>query len=154
MHTANPPTSIVDFRGFYSSTVLILKKWNSQVHRGFPGNFESSNVSRCNVSRRIGRIASRLWFRCSLWRWGVTYVFKDVSHETPDVTPCHTSPPMPTFRTCLARNAWCNTMSHLSAAGSTDYTTLVIMLLVQPTLLFWKVYASHHLYIQSSFNAT
>ena len=29
----------------------------------------------------------------SLWRWGVTYSFEDVSHETPDGTPCHTSPP-------------------------------------------------------------
>ena len=58
----------------------------------------------------------------SLWRWGVEYLFKDVSHETPDVTPCCTSPPMPFFRTCLARNAWCNTMSHLTAAGwSSDF---------------------------------
>ena len=32
-----------------------LKGWNSQAHRGFPGKFESSNVSRGNVSREIGR---------------------------------------------------------------------------------------------------
>ena len=42
---------------------------------------------------------------------------KDVSHETPDVAPCRTLPPMPFVRTCLARNARCDTMSHLTAAG-------------------------------------
>ena len=31
----------------------------------------------------------------SLWRWGVTFHVLDVSHETPDVTPCRTSLPMP-----------------------------------------------------------
>ena len=36
-----------------------------------------------------------------------------VSRETPDVTPCRTSPPMPVFCTCLVRNAWCNTMLKL-----------------------------------------
>ena len=32
-----------------------------------------------------------------LWRRGVTCHVLDVSHETPDVTPCRTSPPMPYF---------------------------------------------------------
>ena len=53
----------------------------------------------------------------SLWRWGVSCLFRVVSHEMPDVTPCRISPRMPFFRTCLARNAWCSTMSHLTAAG-------------------------------------
>ena len=39
----------------------------------------------------------------SLWRWGVACLFKDVSHDTPDVTPGCTSPPMPVFRTRLPR---------------------------------------------------
>jgi hypothetical protein len=39
--------------------------------------------------------------RCTLWRRGVTSICFDVSHEAPDVTPCHTSPPMPVFRTRL-----------------------------------------------------
>ena len=47
---------------------------------------------------------SRHWLNgYSLWRWGVTRLFKDVS---PDVTPCSASPPMPFFRTSLARDAW------------------------------------------------
>ena len=33
----------------------------------------------------------------SLWRWGVTSHVLDVSYETPDVTPCRTSPPIPLF---------------------------------------------------------
>ena len=33
-----------------------MKGWNSQVYRGFPGNVESSNFSRDNVSREIGHI--------------------------------------------------------------------------------------------------
>ena len=34
------------------------KGWNFHVHREIPGKFESSNVSRRNVSRRIGRTAT------------------------------------------------------------------------------------------------
>ena len=29
--------------------------WNSYVHREFPGNLESTNLSRDNLSREIGR---------------------------------------------------------------------------------------------------
>ena len=43
-------------------------------------------------------------------------------HETPDVRPCRTSLPMPFVRTRLARNAWCNTMSHLTATGRGNST--------------------------------
>ena len=39
---------------------LDLKGWNSSVHRGFPRKFESSNVSRDDVSREIGRTAGNL----------------------------------------------------------------------------------------------
>ena len=53
--TANPPTNIVDFKGFDSSIILILKGWDSQAHREFPGKLESSNVRRDNVSSEIGR---------------------------------------------------------------------------------------------------
>ena len=35
---------------------LDFKEWNSHVHRGFPGKFESSNPNRDNVSREMGRI--------------------------------------------------------------------------------------------------
>ena len=55
---------------------------------------------------------------------------KDVSHEAPDVTPCRTSPPMPVFRTHLERNAWCKTMSHLTAAGCTGSGVRVRHILV------------------------
>ena len=34
----------------------MFKGWNSQAHREFPGKFDSSNVSRRNGSREIGRI--------------------------------------------------------------------------------------------------
>ena len=47
-------TKIMDFRGFDSSRILI-KGWNSQVHKEFPKKFESSNLSRDNPSREIGR---------------------------------------------------------------------------------------------------
>ena len=49
------PTNIVDVRGFDSSTISILRGGNSQARGGFPGKFESSNLSRRNVSREIGR---------------------------------------------------------------------------------------------------
>ena len=50
--TVNLRTKILDFRGFDSSRILIL---NSQAQREFPGKFESSNLSRDNLSREIGR---------------------------------------------------------------------------------------------------
>ena len=45
------------------------------------------------------------------------------SYETPDVTPCRTSPPMQVFRIRLARNTRCNTMSHLIADAGFSYTS-------------------------------
>ena len=53
--TPNLPTDIVDFRGFDSSTILDLRG-EIPKPRGFPGKFESSNISRDNVSREIGCI--------------------------------------------------------------------------------------------------
>ena len=48
---------MVDFRGFDSSTILIER--GGILRPGFPRKFESSNVSRDNVSREIGRNANR-----------------------------------------------------------------------------------------------
>ena len=45
----------MEFRGFDSSIVLILKGWNAHVRSGFPRNLESSNLSRDNARRKIGR---------------------------------------------------------------------------------------------------
>ena len=50
-HTANLLTKILDFRGFDSGRIL-----SSQAHREFPGKFESSNLRRDNLSRRLGVI--------------------------------------------------------------------------------------------------
>ena len=42
--------------------------WNSQAHRGFPGKFESSHLSRDNVRREIGCM-EHLWRAAApLWR--------------------------------------------------------------------------------------
>ena len=53
--TANLRTKILDLRGFDSSRISILRGWNSQAHREFSGNVESTNLSRDNLSREIGR---------------------------------------------------------------------------------------------------
>ena len=50
---------ILEFGGSDSSRILILRGGNSQAHRGFPGMFESGNLSRDNLSREIGR--SLIW---------------------------------------------------------------------------------------------
>ena len=47
--TANLRTTIMCFRGFYSSRILIVRGWISHVHRGLSGNLGSSNLSRDNV---------------------------------------------------------------------------------------------------------
>ena len=45
----------MDFRGFDSNINLEFTGWNSQAQRKSSVKFDSSNVSRRNVSRRIGR---------------------------------------------------------------------------------------------------
>ena len=44
-------TKILNFTGFDSSMILISRGWNSQDHRELSGKFESSNLSRDNLSR-------------------------------------------------------------------------------------------------------
>ena len=51
----NHPANIVDFGGFDSSIILNLRGGILMSIGGFPGKFESSNVSRDNVRREIGR---------------------------------------------------------------------------------------------------
>ena len=54
--TANLRTKILDFTGFDSSIMNInVKGWNSHVHKDLPGYFESTNLSRDDLSREIGR---------------------------------------------------------------------------------------------------
>ena len=48
-------TNIFDFRGLDASRIFILRGWNPQAHRDFPGNVESTNLSTDNLSREIGR---------------------------------------------------------------------------------------------------
>ena len=45
----------MDFRGFDSIIILIIRGGDSHLHSGFPGMFESSNLSMDNGSRKIGR---------------------------------------------------------------------------------------------------
>ena len=52
--TANPRTKIMDSRGFDSSIILTLRGGIIMSIRDFPESL-SSNVSRDNVSREIGR---------------------------------------------------------------------------------------------------
>ena len=54
--TANLRTKILAFRGFDSSIINInIKGWNSEARREVPAKFESSNLSRDNLSTEIGR---------------------------------------------------------------------------------------------------
>ena len=52
--TANLRTKTLDFRGFDSGVILIVKGWNFHAHWEFPRNYESTNLSRDNVSIRGG----------------------------------------------------------------------------------------------------
>ena len=56
---ANLPTNIMDLRGFDSNIILILRVGILRSIGDFPeslsGKFESSNLSRHNASREIGR---------------------------------------------------------------------------------------------------
>ena len=54
---ANLRTKILDFGGLDSRIILILRGGILNVHREFPGKSESTNLSRDNLSREIGRAA-------------------------------------------------------------------------------------------------
>ena len=60
LSTANLRTKFLEFGGFYSSRVLNVGGWNSHVHGESPGDSESTNLRRDNLSRKIGRRS----FRC------------------------------------------------------------------------------------------
>ena len=101
LHYTIPYYSIIyDIKYVHRDTLYSLWRWGVTFHM-----YSASDK---------GTMSHLLY---SLWRWGVTFHDLDVSHETPDVTPCRTSPPMPVVRTSLERNARFNTMSHLTAAG-------------------------------------
>ena len=51
---------IFGFRRVLLRKNLNLMGWNYHVHRGFPGMFESANLSRDNLSREIRRSSCRL----------------------------------------------------------------------------------------------
>ena len=51
-------TRNLDFRGFGPKQNLNIKGWNSHVHRESPRHFESTNLSRRNLSREIERTFS------------------------------------------------------------------------------------------------
>ena len=52
--TADLRTKILDFRGFDSSRILILRGGIPRPTGQFPGNLESTNLSREILSREIG----------------------------------------------------------------------------------------------------
>ena len=56
--TANLRTKILDFGGFDSCMILILR--GGIPRPMFPGNHESTNLSRDNVTREIGRTCSHI----------------------------------------------------------------------------------------------
>ena len=61
--TANLRTQILDFRGFDSNIILILRAGIlMSIGNKYPGNYESTNLSRDNISREIGRPAA-WWMR-------------------------------------------------------------------------------------------
>ena len=111
-----PPAPIAqssrEFRGNHLSNATCL------THVSFKSDESCSNVWWSLTRRKEYQTNEAILDQYSLWRWGVTSLFEDVSRETPDVTTCRTSPPM-AFLLYMSR-AKCsisNTMSHLTAAG-------------------------------------
>ena len=76
--TANLHTKILDCRGFDSSRILIVRGRILMLMREFPGKFESTNLSRDNLSREIGgrlrghplqRTGAMARWRVAQWHW-------------------------------------------------------------------------------------
>ena len=55
LNTASLRTKVLNFRGFDSSRILVLRAGIPRSIGEFPGNYESTNLSRDNLSREIGR---------------------------------------------------------------------------------------------------
>ena len=53
--TVNLSAKLLDLGGFDSGGILILRGGIPRPIRGFPGKFESTNLSRDNLSRETGR---------------------------------------------------------------------------------------------------
>ena len=68
-HTANLRTKIMDIRGFYSNIILSLRGGIPRPIGICLAKFESSNLSRDNLSREIGRIES--CHSLGLTRWDI-----------------------------------------------------------------------------------
>ena len=60
--SANLRTKILDFRGFDSSRILVLRGGILMSIGEIPSNCESTNLSRDNLSREIGRICCMTCF--------------------------------------------------------------------------------------------
>ena len=54
-HTPNLPNNIVDFRGFDSSTILVLRGGIPRPIGDSPESLSQAILVGCNISRRIGR---------------------------------------------------------------------------------------------------
>ena len=79
VRAANPRTKTLHFRGFWHKEKLNLHGWASQAHRGFPGKFDLTNLSRDNLSRenvpRALLICVTAWLIiCVVWLGGVCLV--------------------------------------------------------------------------------
>ena len=61
-------TTILDVRGFDSSTILKLRGRTSHVRRESPGKFESTNLSRDNLSRETGRDRTYIYIYIYIYR--------------------------------------------------------------------------------------
>ena len=59
-HTPNLPTNIVDFGGFDSSIILILRGGIPRPIGDFPESLSQAMLVGCDVSREIGRITNTL----------------------------------------------------------------------------------------------
>ena len=63
---ANVPTSIVDFRGFDSSIILIIRGGIPRPIGDFPESLSQAMLVGCNVSRRIGRMCVYIYIYVSI----------------------------------------------------------------------------------------
>ena len=81
--TANLRTKILDFGGFGSMRNLDFQGWSFHVHREFPGNVESTNLSRDNLSRAIVRsqhvLFCGLFWVISIYIYTYIYIYISLS---------------------------------------------------------------------------
>ena len=123
---------------------LNWKGWNCHVHRVFSGMLESSNVSRDNVSREIGRMNvgcrnERLRLRSPISDWNVWHSMPDFIHDnSPTAGKAFKSERYLDLDVSILRH-WCQCICYNILYYTILYYTILYYTILYYTILYYTI---------------